>query len=241
MAAVLAVGPGAALSHRCAAALHELRRYEGNKVDVTIPLRSARVRPGIQIRRSITLTSADVTTVDNIPCTTVARTLFDLADIVSRRPLERAFDQAQIIDALNVLAIEDQLGRNRTRPAAGKVQAILTEHYVGSTPTWTELEDAFLALCRARALPQPAVNEFIVLPDGGPAIRADFVFRAQRVVVETDSRTFHLTNQAFEQDRDRDQRLSAYAWRPFRATWLQIISRPEIVGTRLEALLALAG
>ena len=71
------------------------------------------------------------------------------------------------------------------------IKALLNEHYIGSTPTWSELEEAFLALCRADDLPQPEVNRWITLPDGGPAIRADFLFRNERIVVETDSHRFH--------------------------------------------------
>lgn len=105
-------------------------------------------------------------------------------------------------------------------------RALLDEHYVGSTPAWSELEEAMLALVRRARLPQPEVNAWIVLPDGEPAIRGDFVWRAQRVVVETDGHRTHGTRQAFEYDRRRDQRLTRFAWRPLRSTWRQIMRRP---------------
>src|SRR5205085_12535471 len=85
MAAVLACGPGAVLSHRTAAALHELRPTQRANIDVTVPSRSRRRHPGIDIHRSTTLTAADITIVNGIPCTTVARTMFDLAEVVNRR------------------------------------------------------------------------------------------------------------------------------------------------------------
>ncbi len=140
MAAVLACGPGAVLSHRTAAALHELRRTDRRKIDVTVPSRRGRAHSTIDIHRSTTLTGADVTVLNGIPCTTVARTLFDLAAVVNRRSLERAFDQAEILDVFDLGAIEDQLERNRTRPAAAKIRALLEEHYIGTTPTESELE-----------------------------------------------------------------------------------------------------
>lgn len=237
MAAVLAAGPGAVLSHRCAAALHELRAYNGTKLEVTFPGRSGRAHPGIEIHRSRTLTDADVTTVNNIPCTAVARTLVDLADVIARRPLERAFDQAEIIGALNLRAVADEIDRNPHRAAARIVRELLEEHYIGSTATWSDLEEAFIEIGRTFDLPPFEVNQLIVLPDGGPPIRADFLFRAQRVVVEADSRTYHLTAQAFERDRDRDQRLGAHRFWSFRATWKQILGTADVVGTRLLALI----
>lgn len=90
MAAVLACGPGAVLSHRSAAALHELRATDRTGIDVTISGRTNHNRPGIDVHRSCTLSAGDTTTVDGIPCTTVSRTLLDLAGVVGRRPTERA-------------------------------------------------------------------------------------------------------------------------------------------------------
>ena len=73
-----------------------------------------------------------------------------------------------------------------------------------------------------------------MLDDGEPAIRADFVWRDQRVVIETDGRRFHSTLRAFESDRRRDQRLMLVGWRVIRVTWRQIIDEPQ----RIEALIA---
>jgi very-short-patch-repair endonuclease len=238
MAAVLACGPDAALSHRSAAALHGLRRHGGTRIDVTIPIRSGRAHAGIQIHRSTTLTPEDVTDVNGIPCTTVARTLFDLADVLSRRPHERAFDEAEVLDVFDLWAIQDQLQRNRgRRRAVKKVTALLNEHYVGSTPTRSELEEAFFSMCRKRDLPQPEVDQWILLPDGGPPILADFLFRAQRVVVETDGDKYHSTAQARERDPERDQRLTVHGYVPVRTTWRQTMRRPDPLATRLKRII----
>src|SRR5947209_204359 len=186
LAAVFAAGPGAVLSHRSAAALHGLRSYFGKYVDVTIPCRTSRRHRGVRIHRSLTLTAADVTVVSDVPCTTVARTLFDLAEMIGRRPLERAFDQADAEDVLNVFAVQDQIARNQSRAAAGKLRALLAEHYLGSTMTRSELEERFVLLCRQAGLLAPVVNELLWLPDAGPPIRVDFLFSESRVAVETD-------------------------------------------------------
>jgi hypothetical protein len=109
MAAVLACGPGAVLSHRSGARLHELRNYGYYRIEVTIPRRSTLRHSGVAVHRSTTLTQADVTVVNNIPVTTVHRTLFDIGDLVTQRQLERAFDQAEIAEVLDLHAINDQL------------------------------------------------------------------------------------------------------------------------------------
>jgi very-short-patch-repair endonuclease len=241
MAAVLACGPGAALSHRTAAALHCLRPSQRTNIEVTVPARSPRKRAGIDVHRSTTLTPADVTVVNHIACTTVARTMFDLAEVVNRRALERAYDQAEIIEVFDLRALEDQLLRNATRPAVQVVRSVLDEHYVGSTPTQSELEEAFFAISRKLGLPDPAVNRWINLGDGGPMIWADFVWREQRVIVETDGRRFHGSRQARERDPRRDQRAIVAGWKPLRTTWRQVMRRPQELETTLLALVARPG
>jgi Protein of unknown function (DUF559) len=237
MAAVLAAGTGAALSHRNAAALHGLLTNNRTHIEVTVSGRATRTHPGIEVHRSKSLTGADCTVVNNIPCTTVARTLLDLADVVDRRRLERAFDQAEVLEAFDLRAIQDQLARNPTRPATLKATALLEEHYIGSTPTESEIEEGFLALCRRFALPQPEVQQWLFLPDDGPAIRADFLWREQRVVVETDGDKYHGTAQRSRQDARRDQRLTVYGFKPIRTGWRQIFRRPEELEATLRALL----
>ncbi len=237
MAAVLACGPAAVLSHRSAAALHGLRSAGSVRIEVTVPGRSGRERPGIQVHRSTTLAPADATRVRSIPCTTVSRTLLDLAEVIARRPLERAFDQAEIMELFDLRALNDQLARNATRSAACRVRALLDEHCVGSTPTWSELEERMLALCRSIDLPVPEVNAWLVLDDGGAPIQPDFLWRAERLVVETDGRSYHGTRQARERDTDRDQRLVVAGWRPVRVTWRQLAGNASQVGRRLLSLI----
>jgi hypothetical protein len=238
MAAVLACGEGAVLSHRSAAALLELRDWGHTKIEVTVPRRSARRHDGIKVHRSTTLIDEDVTELNNIPCTTVHRTLFDLAEVVTQRQLERSFDQAEISERLDLNAINAQLKRNPTRPGAKAVRDVLETHYIGKTPTWSENEEALLAITRELGIPDPDTNQFIVLDDGGPAIRVDFVWRDQRVIVEADSNKWHSTRQRFEQDRVRDQRLTAAGWTIIRTTWRQMKHRPHELRPLLLKLLA---
>jgi hypothetical protein len=237
MAAVLACGPGAVLSHRSAAALLELRDWGHTQIEVTVPRRSARRHDGIKVHRSTALTDKDVTVVNEIPCTTVARTLLDLAEVVTQRQLERSFDQGEILEVLDLKAIDDQLARNPTRPGAKAVRRVLTEHYIGSTPTANENEERLLALTRAAGLPDPRVNFFIDPGDGDRPIKVDFVWPEQRVGLEVDGRETHDTQQQFEIDRERDQRLIAAGWRIIRTTWRQLKFRPDDLRRILVRLL----
>jgi very-short-patch-repair endonuclease len=221
MAAVLACGPGAVLSHRSAAALAELRADNRSRIDVAVPRRGLR-RRDIDIHRTDTLAPDDVTRIDGIPCTSVARTLVDIAQVVSRRALERTFDQAEVLGVLNLRGVTQQLARLGRRRGVARVRAVLETHHAGATATWSELEEAFLELVRAARLPAPEVNAWLMLDDGDPPIRVDFLWREQRVVLETDGWNTHKTRQSFEHDRRIDQRLTAARFTPVRATWRQI-------------------
>jgi hypothetical protein len=237
MAAVLACGPGAVLSHRSAAALHDLRQWDGTKIEVTVPGRTRRTHPGLLVHRSTTLTAKDATVVKNIPCTTIARTQLDMAEVVPRRVVERILDQADAMQVFDLLALQDQLARNPTRPGATILRSVLDEHYVGSTLTDSKFEEDMLAGLREAGVPRPQVQQWLLLDDGGPAIRADFLWRPERLVVETDGRWVHGTWQARERDPDRDQRLTIARWRPIRVTRRQFQRRPGTVITRITRLL----
>jgi REase_MTES_1575 len=237
MAAVLACGPEAVLSHRSAAALYELRAYGGVEIDVTVPTRSARSHAGIRVHRSPKLQPTDTTRVHNIPTTTVSRTLLDLATVLTRRPLERVFDQAEILELFDLRALNHQLDLNPKRNGVRIIKAILAEHYIGSTPTWSELEEAFLAIVRRAGVPNPEVNAWIDPGDGERALRVDFVFHAERIAIETDGARVHGTAQARQRDPRRDQRLTMAGWRALRAPWRQVMQRPQELEAMLRALL----
>lgn len=240
MAAALACGPDAVLSHRSAAALHDLRQWDGTKIEVTVPGRTRRTHPGLLVHTSTTLSAKDTTVVNSIPCTTIARTQLDMAEVVPRRVVERILDQADAMQVFDLLALQDQLARNSTRPGATVLESVLDEHYVGSTLTDSEFEEEMLAGLRQAGVPRPEVQQWLLLDDGGPAIRADFLWRRQRLVVETDGHRVHGTWQARERDPDRDQRLTLAQWRPIRLTRRQFERRPGTVISRITRLLAMS-
>jgi very-short-patch-repair endonuclease len=236
LAAVLACGPGAALSHRECAALRGLRQSNRSRVDVTSPGRRGRGRRGIEVHSGATLSPEDVELVDGIPCTTVARTLLDLAEVVSARQLERACDQADRLRCFDLKAVERQLARANGRRGAATLRSLLDDKLRAPTQTRNKLEERFLALCRTGGLPQPRVNEWIATEPIG--YEADFLWREQRLIAEVDGRDVHTTRLAFEHDRRRDQRLMLAGYRVVRFTWRQVTEDPATTLDTLRALLA---
>lgn len=235
MAAVLACGPGAVLSHRSAAALWGLRPTSRRAVDVIAPRASRRRRNGIEVHRAGSLRPEDVTTVNGIPCTTVARTLLDLAEVA---PVERALDQAEILHLLDARALDDVIAAANTRRAARILRAVLDGYDAANALTRSELEDRFLALCVDAGVPRPEINAWLTLPDG-TGIQPDFLWRSSRLIVETDGRASHATRRAFEADRLRDQRALLAGWRTLRCTWRQVLGEPDQLAHTIACLLML--
>jgi very-short-patch-repair endonuclease len=228
LAAVLAVGPGAVLSHREAAALHELRPAARTSVDVTVA--GQRTVPGLQIHRVRRLGIDDVTRIDGIPVTTVARTLVDLATVVPPHALHKAIEEAERSNRLDVWAIEAAMARTRGRNGRGHatVRAALAE-LVATTTTITRsaLEERFLSLLDVHGLPRPQTNQLI---DG---IEVDAVWRRWRLVAELDGWAFHSTRAAFQRDRDRSNDLTAEGWTVLRFTYADVVERPAVTARRI--------
>jgi very-short-patch-repair endonuclease len=228
MAAVLACGPGAALSHRDAAAILGLRENNAPKFDVTSPIRTGRRKPGIRIHSGATLSEADTTSVRNIPCTSVPRTLLDLAGIVNQRQIERAIDRAEALALFDLIAINELLARSPGRRGAPKLRRAIAADPV---LTRTEIEELMYGICTRARLPRPEGN----YPIG--KYTADFAFLEQHLIAETDGRATHLTMLAFEHDRLRDRELLLQGWRTVRFTYRQLKNDPDEVAATLRTLL----
>lgn len=224
-AAVLACGPEAALSHRSAAALHGLRPAGRAAIDVSIPRRSGRRHDGIDIHRATTLTPADVITIATVPVTTVARTIADLLAVAPERTAQRALEQAVVMQILDGRALDDQTARH---PHGARLRRLLQRGPI-NRPTESVMEERLLSECRRAGVPEPERQIYIDLGDAEPMIRADFVWREQRLIVETDGAAAHGTKRAFEDDRRRDQRLARAGWRVIRVTWRQLVAEPDRV------------
>jgi len=232
MAAVLACGPKAVLSHRSAAHHLGLRPCSRQAVDVTAPGRTGKNRPRIDVHRATGLDKRDITIVNGIPCTTVARTLLDLAEKIDKTALERAVEQAEKLGIFDLTAVVDVTNRAGKMRGATKLQAVLKTYTPEPAFFRSELERRFLALCRTAGLPRPRTNNVT------GADEIDFTWPDRRLMVEADSHRHHGTRAAFERDRRRDQRLTAAGWRVVRFTWRQVDEEPEHVAATLRSLVA---
>jgi hypothetical protein len=235
MAAVLACGPRALLSHRSAAALTGLRRTSQRWTEVTVPTQR---RGGASIRpyRSDRLRPQDRAVIDAIPCTSVALTLLNLAAVLPRREIERACDEAEVRQLFDLAAIEELLDRSRGCRGAARLRAVLDEHAVGTTLTRSELEERALALCDSYAIARPEVNVRLVCRPG-IAPQVDFLWRAQHVVLETDGARFHASRRQVERDRRTEAELVRAGYRVLRATWWQVQREPRSVALMIRAAL----
>jgi very-short-patch-repair endonuclease len=231
MAAVLACGPGAALSHASAAALWDMRRTDARIVDVAAK-RTGRKRPGIRIHRPRRLPDTEVTARRGIPVTTPGRTILDLAATLSPSRLEHLLDQAEIQELTDYPSLDAIARAHPGHHGAAKLQAALRTHYAGTNLTASDLEILFKELCRAHGLPTPRVNNSVVGKD------VDFLFADARLIVETDSWRFHKTRHAFENDRARDVLTTSAGYRTLRFTDRQLERHPATVAAALAAVLA---
>jgi uncharacterized protein DUF559 len=228
LAAVLACGPRAVLSHRGAAAHWGLLATDQPRIDVTAP-RSRDGAPGIRLHRSRSLDARDTTTHEGIPITTIARTLLDLAATVRPDRLERALAQAERLRLYDHRAITDVIARaNGHRGKAALARA------TRRTPQLmrSELEIAFRKLVRRAGLPEPLCNHTLDAPDH-PHLEVDFYWPAHRLVVETDGWDTHKTKAAFKSDRRKDAALTAAGYRVMRFTYDDVVYDADTVVDRL--------
>jgi hypothetical protein len=233
MAAVLACGPSALLSHRSAAWVWGLGASDAAWFDITLPRRLERRRP---IRSHRSRVPPDERTVhEGIPVTTVPRTLLDLAAVLQPHQLERAMEQAEVLRLTGPLSLPDLLTRYPGRRGTAALRRLVDEGRLGARVTRSELEERFLAFVAATGLPRPEANCHLHVD--GEWIEVDCLWRAQRVVLELDSRMVHGTAAAFERDRARDRRLQVAGWRPARVTWRQLVRAPRALERDLRALL----
>jgi very-short-patch-repair endonuclease len=209
MAAVLALGAGAVVSHRSAAALWGLLSPARGPTEVTVPGDGGRKkRHGIAIHRSASLIAGVSTRRSGVPITTPARTIRDLRRSVPQPVFQRAVRRALDLRLISHGDLDRE--PDLTRSA---------------------LERRFLSLCRRHRLPQPEVNARI-----GP-YEVDFLWRESSLVVETDGFRHHGNRAAFEADRARDARLQGLGYRVQRFTYRQVADDAGSVVAAVRALL----
>ena len=213
LAAVLACGPEAALSHRAAAALHGLRPAWRDYREVSAP-RSVKGPDGVIVHRPRAI---ERTEARGIPVTTVARTIVDVADVVGDRALRAVLEQAEI------LRLDARIVPIPGRRGHGRLIRALAAHGPSVVMTRSGLEIAFLELIRGAGLPLPDVNTVI------EGMEVDFAWPACRLAVEVDGWETHGTRTAFQRDRRRSAALTAAGWTLLRFTHEDVVRDPAYV------------
>ena len=231
VAAVLACGDGAVLSHHAAAAYWGFRRWDERRPDVTVTGAQRRVA-GLRVHRSRAIDRRDLVRRDGMLVTSPARTLLDLAASLAPRELRRAARQAEADQHINVRQLADVLARAHGHRGAGALRTLVAD---GPAPTRSELEDIVLDLIDGAGLPRPRINARLTL--GGRTVVPDFLWPAQRVVVEADGAAYHSGALARAHDAERQALLEAHGYRVLRIGWQQAVRHPRQTVARIRAAL----
>jgi len=195
MAAVLAGGFGAALSHNAAGYLLKVLRGLPPRPEITVPTTNRRSRPGIVIHRVRSLHPRDVCVVDAIPMTIVPRVLLDLAPSLKPADLTRACHEAWVHHRVTPAMVEACIARNPHKKGAAKLRRAL-----GADVTLSKLEDLFLALLKTHGVPLPRTNVDV---EGD---KVDCLWEQHGLTVELITFRYHATRHGFETDNERRRR-----------------------------------
>ncbi len=226
MAAVLACGPDAALSHRSAAALWRFGKEHEDYIDVSVRRRSeARLR-GIRCHRRPTLSPGAVTTRLNIPVTQPVQTFLDLTAVAGPKALERAVNEADKHDVIDPDALRKALGEHTGAPGVRPLRHILDKHTFRLSDD--ELERLFRPLAAAAGLPTPLTKQIV------GEFEVDFFWPDLGLVVETDGWRYHRTPATQSRDALRFQTHTAAGLTPLRFSHWQVKHEARHVETILR-------
>lgn len=226
MAAILACGEGAVLSHRSAAALYEVGKERPGIIEVTIRRRGKHQRPGIRVRSRPHLPPDDVGTFGGVPVTSPVRTMLDLATVldpqaIAARPLERAVNDADKRDVIDPEALRAALDNRAGEPGVRALRALLDRHTFRLSDS--ELEILFRPIAREAGLPRPLTKHRV------NGFEVDFYWPDLGLVVETDGLRYHRTPAAQSRDALRDQTHTAAGFTTLRFSHWQVKNNPTHV------------
>jgi very-short-patch-repair endonuclease len=221
MAAVLACGDSAVLSHSSAAALWRIGPERRDVIEVSVLSRHQRRRPGLRIYRRPSLWPEDHTARHNIPVTTPIQTLIDLALRLDRRGIERCINEADKYDLVHLPELREALEERGGEPGVALLRQTLDRRTFRLTKE--ELERRFLPLARKAGLPVPHTGQIV------NGFEVDFYWPALGLVVETDGLRYHRTPAEQARDRHRDQAHTAAGLTQLRFTHEQVRYEPDYV------------
>ena len=226
MAAVLACGEGAALSHRSAAALWGIGGEKRGRIDVSVRRRCELRRPGLRIRGRPTLAAKDVVRRDGIPVTAVARTLVDLATELDPLGIERAVNEADKRDLIDPESLRTALDRYKGEPGAPLLRKLLDKRTFRLSDS--DLEVLFRPIAVEAGLPYPLTKQMV------NAWEVDFYWPDLGLVVETDGLRYHRTASTQTRDARRDRAHALAGMTPLRFTHYEIKYEPSRVRAELS-------
>jgi hypothetical protein len=237
LAAVLACGDEAVLSHRSAAALWGVRAVATPRIDVTSSRRRGYRFRGIALHRATSLAGMDKTERRGIPVTSLRRTIIDLATCVSPSSLEYAIHRAEAQRKLVPEELSEILSRLPGTGGTAAVRRVIDAagHDIDAR-TRSPWERRFLSICRGAEIPEPRVNEWIALDVPAGGLEVDFSWPRQRLVVEVDDDASHNTMRARDNDLQRDRALRAAGWAVTRISEAEFGNPDRIAATVLRAL-----
>ncbi len=226
MAATLACGEGTIVSHGSAAWMLGLWQAKPGEVEVIAPIEAGRKIPGIRRRFPPPPLPEHVIVLNGIPCTGASRTVVDLAGISGTGALRDAVEEAAVLGILDVQAIDTILDENRRR-GSRRLNAILEDwrRYTPRMRLRSRMEAKLLPLLTHHTLPIPETNEKLRI--AGRTFEVDFLWRGQRVIVETDGGRFHYNPLAQRRDAERNQILARAGYRVPRIGWEQLRDEPD--------------
>jgi hypothetical protein len=239
-AALLACGEGAVISHGTAAAFHGLWDKWPALIDVTVPVEAGRKIDGIRCRRCRYPQPEEIEVRNGVICTTVARTLVDLAGVVGLKTLRKTIGRAAIGKKLDLRAVDLAIHNAKRRRGLRALELALAPYRTknGKVPdVRSDFETLMLPELLDLGLPRPQCNAWLHVE--GERLLVDFLWEKSWVVVETDGRETHETPTAFQSDRRRDQLLASAGYRVLRVTWNQIYSERAAVLDRVTRALSL--
>jgi hypothetical protein len=236
LAAVLACGDDTVISHGSAASLQGLWEFQPRLIDLIAPVEAGRKIAGIRRRHVPPPLAGEAHIYEGIPCTNPSRTIVDVAGIAKEPLVAGTVEQAAVLGVLDVPEVDRILAGSRRRgsPCLRRV----LEHwrrYSPKTRLRSRMEARLLPLLSRHNIPIPECNETLVL--AGESFEVDFLWRSQRLVVETDGGQFHDNPLAQARDRHRDEVLKAAGYRVPRFGWDDLRDRPEATVTEIARLL----
>jgi very-short-patch-repair endonuclease len=226
MAAVLACGANATLSHRSAAELWGIGREENRRIDVTIRREAKITRRGVKVRRRASLPERSVVRRFGIPVTNPIQTLIDIATELKPVRLERAVNQADVHDLVDPETLRRSLDAYVGMPGARSLRTMLDRHTFRLSDS--DLEIYFRPLALAAGFPLPLSKQWVL------GFEVDFHFPDHGLIVETDGLRYHRTPAQQARMVKRDQTHTSHGFRVLRFTHWQIAHAPNEVADVLQ-------